>query len=121
MAALSSSQCSGSSAGASAARGDCQPYSSNDFESFDSESEISSSREVGGRRRTVAVGNFRVVANADHRRPSRAHPCFIELATFACCTKMSLTAVGLRGASSAVRTVKYIYIARRRFCIAQLH
>ena len=25
---------------------DCQPYSSNDFESFDSESEISSSREV---------------------------------------------------------------------------
>ena len=74
MAALSSSQCSGSSAGASAAGGDCQPYSSNDFESFDSESEISSSREVGGRRRTVAVGNFRVVANADHRRPSRAHP-----------------------------------------------
>ena len=46
MAALSSSQCSGSSAGASAAGGDCQPYSSNDFESFDSESEISSSREV---------------------------------------------------------------------------
>ena len=41
MAALSSSQCSGSSAGASAAGGDCQPYSSND-----SESEISSSREV---------------------------------------------------------------------------
>ena len=76
MAALSSSQCSGSSAGASAARGDCQPYSSNDFESFDSESEISSSREVGGRRRTVAVGNFRVVANADHRRPSRAHPWY---------------------------------------------
>ena len=74
MAALLSSQSSGSSAGASAAGGDCQPYSSNDFESFDSESEISSSREVGGRRRTVAVGNFRVVANADHRRPSRAHP-----------------------------------------------
>ena len=47
MAALSSSQCSGSSAGASAAGCDCQPYSSNDFESFDSESEISSSREVG--------------------------------------------------------------------------
>ena len=46
MAALSSSQCSGSSAGASAAGGDCQPYSSNDFESFDSESEICSSREV---------------------------------------------------------------------------
>ena len=35
-------QCSGSSAAGS----DCQPYSSNDFESFDSESEISSSREV---------------------------------------------------------------------------
>ena len=77
MAALSSSQCSGSSAGASAAGGDCQPYSSNDFESFDSKSEISSSREVGGRRRTVAVGNFRVVANADHHRPSRAHPCIL--------------------------------------------
>ena len=46
MAARSSSQCSGSSAGASAAGGDCQPYSSNNFESFDSESEISSSREV---------------------------------------------------------------------------
>ena len=42
MAARSSSQCSDSSA----AGGDCQPYSSNDFESFDSESEISSSREV---------------------------------------------------------------------------
>ena len=46
MAARLSSQCSGSSAGASAAGGDCQPYSSNDFVSFDSESEISSSREV---------------------------------------------------------------------------
>ena len=46
MAARSSSQCSGSSAGASAAGGNCQPYSSNDFESFDSESEISRSREV---------------------------------------------------------------------------
>ena len=46
MAAVSSSQCSGSSAGAIAAGRDCQPYSSNDFESFDSESEISSSREV---------------------------------------------------------------------------
>ena len=41
-----SSQCSGSSAGASVAGGDCQPYSSNDFESFDSKSEISRSREV---------------------------------------------------------------------------
>ena len=46
MAARSSSQCSGSSAGASGTGSDCQPYSSNDFESFDSESEISSSREV---------------------------------------------------------------------------
>ena len=34
------------SAGDSAAGGDCKPYSSNDFESFDSESEISSSYEV---------------------------------------------------------------------------
>ena len=34
------------SPGASVAGGDCQPYSSNDFVSFDSESEISSSREV---------------------------------------------------------------------------
>ena len=41
-----SRHCSGTSAGASAAGGDCQPYSSNDFESFDSESEISSSCEV---------------------------------------------------------------------------
>ena len=47
MATLSSSQCSGSSAGASAAGRDCQPYSSNDFESFDSKSEISSSRAPG--------------------------------------------------------------------------
>ena len=78
MAALSSSRCSGSSAGASAAGGDCQPYSSNDFESFDSESEISSSCEVGGRQRTVAVSNFRVVANADHRRPSWAHSCILQ-------------------------------------------
>ena len=46
MAAHSSSQCSGSSAGVSAAGDDCQPYSSNNYESFDSESEISSSREV---------------------------------------------------------------------------
>ena len=46
MAARLSSQCSGSSAGASAAGDDCQPYSSNDFELFDSETEISSSREV---------------------------------------------------------------------------
>ena len=42
MNARSSSQCSGSSA----VGGDCQPYSSNDFESFGSEFEISSSREV---------------------------------------------------------------------------
>ena len=42
MAVRSSGQCSGSSAGG----GDCQPYSSNNFESFDSESEISRSREV---------------------------------------------------------------------------
>ena len=46
MAARLSSQCSGSSAGASTAGGDCQPYSSNDFELFGSESEISSSLEV---------------------------------------------------------------------------
>ena len=46
MAVRSSSQCSGSSAGASASGADCQPYSSNDFELFDSESEISRSREV---------------------------------------------------------------------------
>ena len=46
MAVRSSSQCSGPSAGVSVAGGDCQPYSSNDFESFDSKSEISSSREV---------------------------------------------------------------------------
>ena len=46
MAPRSSIQCSGSSAGASAAGVNCQPYSSNDFESFDSESEISSIRKV---------------------------------------------------------------------------
>ena len=46
MAARLSSQCRGSSAGGNAAGGDCQPYSSNDFESFDSESEVSRSREV---------------------------------------------------------------------------
>ena len=40
-----SSQCSGSSGGASAG-GDCKPCSSNDLESFDSESDISSGRKV---------------------------------------------------------------------------
>ena len=77
MAALSSSQCSGSSAGASAAGRDCQPYSSNDFESFDSESEISSSREivapgllvVGGELWRSATLEWRPMpTTADHRR-----------------------------------------------------
>ena len=73
MAVLSSSQCSGSSVGASAAGRDCQPYSSNDFESFDSESEISSSRApgllvVGGELWRSATLEWRPMpTTADHR------------------------------------------------------